>query len=387
MVEHRTLNPQAEGSSPSALTATAASSRSGRSLLVLAFLAVLTFVGCRSTEPTASAEPWTRAQWLEAAEEVAADPLASRAKLDKLLSTDAWRKLDRSTLATNGDVMRFYPAFKKLTMALASRGAVNDVIALGLYTLDVYPGIFVAGADFIAQQPPDARAKRVAGLDKMRFAMAIEICAMLQMGTVASDDTRRNMIAKLSEPASYGEHTTEGLQLILATIDEQLAHAPYQAIRDVIAREHAQRPRSHTTYQGVATTTRTATRTLVSRTGGFSVEIGQAALAKRVEVAQADGTMAVQHWITLLDGQTTFEAACFDGTTESDLAAHFGATPNVRPTPEAPGRFAMQANGREARIRILTIGTRGCIVSAEGPSVDFPSARADAFVRSIKPSR
>jgi hypothetical protein len=352
---------------------------------MLRVLAILSFVvGCRSAEPTVSAEPWTRAQWLAAAEEVAADPLASRAKLDKLLSTDAWRKIDRSAFAPNGDVMQFFPAFKKLTMALASRGAVNDVIALGLYTLDVYRAMFVAGTDFLAQLPPDTRATRAAGLDKIRFAMAIEICGMLHMGTVASEDTRRKMIAKLSEPARYSEHTTEGLQLILATIDEHLAHAPYQAIRDGIAREHAQRPRSHTTYQGVATTTRTATPRLVSRTGGFSVELGQAALAKRVEVAQADGTTAVQHWITLLDGQTTFEAACFDDTTESDLAAHFAAAPDVRPT--EPGRFAMQANGREARMRILTIGARGCVVSAEGPSVGFPSARADAFVRSIKPA-
>ena len=263
---------------------------------------------------------------------------------------------------------------------------MNDVIALGLYTLDVYRALFVAGGDFIAQLPPEDRAKRVGGLDKMRFAMAIEVCAMLQMGTDASEDTRRKMIAKLSEPARYSEHTTEGLQLILATIDEHLTDARYQAIRDVIAREYAPRPHSHTTYQGIPRPTQTATRRLVSRTGGFSVEIGQGALAKRVEVAQADRTTAVQHWITLLDGQTTFDAACFDGTTESDLAARLADLADVHPTPEEPGRFAMQANGRDGRFRILTIGARGCVVSVEGPSVGFPSARVDAFVRSIKPA-
>ncbi len=357
---------------------------------MLRVLAILSFVvGCRSTEPTVSAEPWTRAQWLAAAEEVAADPRASRAKLDKLLSSDAWRKIDSSAFAPNGDAMLFFPAFKKLTIALGSHGAVNDVIALGLYTLDVYRAMFVAGTDLIAQLPPDdkARAARLAGLDKMRFGMAIEICGMLHMGTVASEETQRKMIAKLSESARYSDHTTEGLQLILATIDEELAHAPYQAIRDGIAREHAQRPRSHTKYQGVASTAGAATPRLVSRTGGFSVEIGQAALAKRVEVAEADGSTTVQHWVTLLDGQTTFEAACFDGATESDLAARFAAVPNVRPMPEVPGRsFAIQAKGRDARIRILTIGARGCIISGDGPSAGFPSARVDAFIRSIKPA-
>jgi hypothetical protein len=353
-----------------------------RFLILISWFAI----GCRAAEPTVSAEPWTRAQWLQAADEVAAEPLGSRAKLDKLLATDAWRKLDRSAFAPNSDVLQFFPAFKKLTFALAATGAVDDVIALGLYSLDVYRAMFVAGADFLAQLPPADRATRAAGLDKMRFAMALEVCGLLQSGTHASKYARRELIATLSEPGRYSDHTTEGLQLILATIDEHYADAPYLPIRDDVAREHAQRPRSNTTYQGLAHVTQIGMRRLVSRTGGFSVEIGQGALAKRVEVAQADGTTKVQHWITLLEGQTTFDAACFDGKTESDLVAHMSAAPGMRAVPELPGRFTMQANGRDARIRILTIGARGCIVSCEGPSGSFPATRADAFVQSIKPA-
>ncbi len=324
-------------------------------------------------------------------------------EFEKLVTTEAWLQFHRTDFAHADEMVRFFPMFKQLMMALASRGAVDELVVLGLYGLDVQRAMIAAGEDFIEHLPiaDKTRAARRGGLDKVRLGAAIAVCSLLYLAMSASDERRSAVIAALRSSRSYAFHSREGLQLIMATLDERLLprigtdlKQAYQGIREVVGRAHAQNPAStssiRTTYQGLGPPDLlgTVTRRVVSTTGGFSVDLGPAALAKRVEIVGPDGARTVQHWIELYDGETKFEAACFDDTSESDLAARLQNTDGLsrRASSKSGTWFTVSTNGRSGRIRLATIAGRGCVASAEGPAATFPAERAEAFLASIRPA-
>jgi hypothetical protein len=353
-----------------------------------------------------AAVPWTRREWLAAVDGFLANPATiprlGDPRFDKLVTTEAWLHVDRTAFTTDADeTLRFFPTFKKLTLALAARNAVSELVALGLYGLDVYRAFVAAGSDFTDHLAADdpTRAARQAGIDKIRLGAAIEVCALLYLATTADDTRREAAIAKLADARSYAFHSQDGLQLIVATLDEKLLpgiranlRAPYQRIRAVVAHEHDGRPATtpaiRTTYQGLAGMDASAHPiTIVSTTGGFSVELSPAALVKRVVITQPDGSTIVQHWIELQDGEITFESLCLDGTSESALTATLTSQSGVTRLATQPGTWlALTANGRLTRVRITTIGSRGCLASVEAPAGQFPSTRADAFLASLRPA-
>jgi hypothetical protein len=350
--------------------------------------------------------PWTRADWLAAVDGVLANPATlprlGDPQFDRLVNTDAWLHIDGNAFATSPEeLLRFFPAFKKLTMAFVTRHAASELVALGLYALDVYRAFITAGSDFIDHLAPDdaTRPTRRGGIEKVRLGAALEVCALLFLAPTADAPRRDAAIARLTDARSYAFHSQEGLQLIAATLDETVLptiqatlRTPYQRIRDVVVREHDGRAPSarpiRTTYQGLAGSVFSTTPVaIVSRTGGFSVELSPAALAKRVEITQPDGSNSVQHWIELQDGGTVFESVCLDGTPESAITATFTGKSGVTRLPTQPGTWlAVSANGRETRMRITTIRGRGCLASVEAAAGQFPSARADAFLASLKPA-
>lgn len=359
-----------------------------------------------------SSVAWTRAEWLQAVDGFIANPATmprlgdptSGAVFDKLVSTDAWLKFDGTDFKEHGEeLIRFFPAFKKLAI-LMSKTTVNELVALNLYGLDVYRSFINAGIAFIEQLPDDStREARLHGINTVRLGAAMEVVALLYIAVDASDRYRATVIAKLTDAASYSYHSREGLQLILATLDEKLLptvqpklRESYSKIRAVVAQEYGSRSETpgltRTTYQGLGppslsfTKPSTPQTTVVSITGRYSVGLSSGT-AKRVEEVQSNGMIGVQHWIEWQDGETKFESVCIDGTPESTLAAGFqGFEGLVARESQHPGKwFTMNANGREGHYRILTIGGRGCIATVEGPSGQVPSARAEAFLLSIKP--
>jgi len=387
-------------------------------LLILLLPLTLAACGRAKSRTAAQASPadsaadgWTRAEWLAAAEGFIADPTtlprladpATRPLFQRLVSTAAWREVDVKLFEGNGEeIMRFLPTIKRLTLLLLARGTVNEVLALGLYTHEVYPALIGSGLAFVDRLPADdsSRIHRLAGLERMRLGAAIDLCGILYVSVSASEDARAAAVAKLMNAASYGHHSREGLQLIVATLDEKLLPSvsaglrkTYQAIREIVAQEHGKRAESRqsvtrTTYQGIGSSLVDPGKstTVVSATGGFSVAGGPAALAMRVEVPMADGSTGVQHRVELQDGETLFAVACLDGKTESELVANMQTVGNLaaRTSPHPGQWFTLDAGGREARLRFTTIAGRGCMASAEGPSGQVPGDRADAFLASLR---
>lgn len=369
--------------------------------------------GDRAATPVAStAAPWTRAEWLTAADAFVADvgrarwlrslPPEARAQLERLVTTAAWREVDRTLFERDGeDMTRFYVAFKKLVSALQSKAAVDELVVLGLYGLDVQRAFITAGVDFVDSLPASETQVRRGGLEKMRLGAAIEVCSLLYLLVDAGEARRAATFTTLTAPERYAFLSREGLQLIIATLDEKLLphvrpglRASYQAIRDVVARAHAGRAptagATRTTYQGIgpAKLSLGQPHAVVSTTGGFSVELGVGAMAKRVEISDPDGSTRIQHWIELQDGEAKFEAVCFDGFTDAMLVAQLQGAYDADPRADArPGTwFTLETDGNEAHLRILTVGKRGCVASVQAPRGRLARARVDAFLMSLAPA-
>lgn len=354
----------------------------------------------------ASAE-WTRKEWLQAAEAIIAAPATmprlgdptTRAQFEKLVTTEAWLKVDGTLVQQNSEeVLRFFPISKKLMMLLMSQAALDELIAMQLYVFDVEMAFIAAGMDFLARLPAtdESRQARLGGLEISQRGGAITIGGILYTAMGASEATRALVVTKLTNPASYAYLSREALQLVVATLDEKMLPSirpalkkSYQEIRDVVAREHGNRAQApsprRTTYQGMGAAI-SQTATIVSTTGHFSVSIGPAGLAKRVELESPDGSIRVQHWIELQDGETKFEAVCADGVPASELVELFQRMEGVTvQASKQPGTWlTTNHRGREGHARIMTIGGRGCVASVEGPSGQVPAARAEAFLLSLQ---
>ena len=342
--------------------------------------------GCEKSVAT----PTTRAAWLVAVDAYIASP--SRPQLMALLDSDVWRTLPRDAFAKQPDeVARFFPALKKL-MAGAALGTVDDVLRAGMFGLDAYQAILLAADDFLAKLPADDPTRRVraGGVDKMRLGAALDVAGMLYV-TLDPSPRRDEGLARLADPATYATFSRDGLQLLLATLDERVIpmsetsrRTAYVAVRDTIAAEHARRPEPssniRTTYQGVGAAKPGRAR-IVSTTGKFSVELNPAALVKRVEIAPG----VVQHWIELQEGDARFEAACMDGVTDVSIVSQLRGAGAIPTDMGEPGTWlALDRDGRATRIRVLPIAGRACLASLEGPAASYSFDRADAFLRSLR---
>lgn len=350
----------------------------------------------------------TRAQWLQAVEGYAAAPAtiprAADPAFQRLVSTTAWLTISADDFARDGaELLRFFPAVKRLYLALGARTAMDELVTLGEYTLDVYRVMLAAGAELVARLPAGdpTRAVRLHGLDTMRFGAAIETCAVLYMAMDASAASRAAVLERLAEPAGYAMHGRDGLQLVLATLDERLLPAmrpelvaSYRAVRAVVAAAYGARPAPatgpRTTYQGVgppgldlrqAATTR-------STTGGFAVDLGPGAIAKRVDGNGRDGAPSAQHWIEWQDGDVEYKAVCFDREPEAALIAAFQAAPGaeVQPSPEPGTWLTVGDAGRAGWLRVVVIGGRACLASVEGPRGAVTADVAQRFLRSLRAS-
>lgn len=354
----------------------------------------------------ASAE-WTREEWLQAAEAIIAAPAtmprlsdaAGRARFEKLVTTKAWLKFEPTIFQQNGEEsLRFFPAAKKLMMLLSHQASEDELVLMALYTFDVEMAFVAATMDFIAGLPPtdESRPARLDGLATTQRGGAITLCGILYSAVDASEGYRAATLAKLTNPARYTYLSREALQLIMATLDEKLLPSirpallkPYQEVRAVVALEYDKRAQEpspgRTTYQGIGPAN-SRTTALVSTTGHFSVSIGPAGLAKRVEFESPDGAVRVQHWIELQEGEMKFESVCADGVQAPDLVATFQSMDGAAVQPSKhPGTWlTVNHSGREAHLRIMTIGGRGCLASVEGPSGQVPAARAEAFLLSLQ---
>lgn len=357
--------------------------------------------------PAPAAAEWTREEWLQVAEAIIAAPATmprltdatGRARFEKLVTTKAWLKFEPTSFQHNSEeFLRFFPASKKLMMILTHQASKDELVVLALYTFDVGMAFVAAAMDFIAGLPPtdESRQARLDGLATTQRGGAITLCGLLYSAMDASESYRATTLAKLTNPARYAYLSREALQLIVATLDERLLPSirpallkPYQEVRAVVALEYDKRAKEpsprRTTYQGLGPAN-SKTTTLISTTGHFSVSLGPAGLAKRVELESPDGAVRVQHWIELQDGETKFEAVCADGVPASDLVATFQSMDGAAPrTSKQPGAWLTVNNsGREAHLRILSIGGRGCMASVEGPSGQVPAARAESFLLSLQ---
>jgi hypothetical protein len=331
-----------------------------------------------------------------------ADPSTMRIgdpRFEQLVTTEAWRTLDRSVMSEGSEALRFFPAFKQLTIVLARRNAFDEMLVLGLYGNDVYGVFVVAGDDMVAHLPADdpTLPNRRGGIEKIRLGAAIDVCGMLYVALDATAERRRAALAALARPDTYGFHSRQGLQLITATLDDRLLpniraelRPEYQAIRDVVATLHDARPAdgAGVTYQGMGPPGLDVTKLgrVVSTTGGFSVDAGPAALAKRVELQQG-GSVMYQHWIEAMDGPIKLEAACLDTVDPANLVAVLqGSGAAVEPS-SLPGTWlGATQNGTRTRIRVLAIHGRACVASVEAPTDQFPDARAEAFLTSLAPA-
>jgi hypothetical protein len=364
-----------------------------------------------NTENTAD-RGWTRAEWLRAVSGYVADPATmprlatSRAAFEQIVTTRAWLELDGPTFEREGlELLGFFPAIKRLTAALLSNGGtVDEVAAVGLYALDVYGAMVRAGVDFVDGLPAadPTRETRLSGLDELRLGAAIHLCGLFSVLLGASERYRTPAFDKFVQPASYAIYSREALQLILATLDEKIAprvpaalRPTYERIRAVVASQHDAREAtpsaSRVTYEGLESaglTPRPPFQPVVSTTGGFSVEIGPVALIKRVDTRRPDGRVVSQHWIEAKHGEVDFQAMCLDDRSEADLIESFARVPgSVAERPQLPGTwFRIEAPQREGRIRITTVGQRGCLASVEGPRGQVPTALVEPFLLSLRPA-
>lgn len=384
--------------------------------IVLALLCLVTACGHGSTSepapPSSSAAPWTRAQWLTVADDLHAKMSSgpvladadSRVVFARLVTSDAWLRLDRSVFEGDAEALRFFPTYKRLFMTIGASGTKKDLVTLARYGLDVYASFIGAGVDFVSHLPEGdtTRAARQEGLDKVRLGAAIEVCTLLYIVIDAPGGIRAETLRALAQPAMYATHSREGLQLIMATLDEKLLptispglRGAYQTVREVVAREHDARPESasatRTTYQGMGPPVLDAPRalTIVSKTGGFSVGfaavIGVEPLVHRDEIATANGARITQHAISYEIDEVTIEAMCFDELAEAQLVASMSSQPGASAySSPLPGKWlAMNTPKRVGRMRIMTIGSRGCVASIEAPPGKLP-AFADQFLASLK---
>ncbi len=365
--------------------------------------------GAAAPAVVASSPAWTRAEWLTAAGGFAANPATmpsladprSRPLFEKLVSTEAWLALDQADFQRDAEeLLGFFPAVKKLMVVLMAKGAADDLTALAIYELDVHRAITRAALRFVDDLPADdpTLPVRRAGLDQVRLAAAIEVCGLLYLATNADEAQRTRAIATLTTPQTYELHSADGLQLVLATLDERLLPrlaprlgASYRRVREVVARAHAKAEvpsPTRTIYQGMGPPSRDLTKlaTVVSTSGRFSVELSPAALAKRIETKLNDGSTMVQHWIEFQDGDARFEAACLDGAAESTVVESIENMAGVtrRPSPHPGHWFTVKNDAREGWMRLLAIPNRSCIVSVEAPGGRVPEARAEAFLLSFK---
>jgi hypothetical protein len=227
----------------------------------------------------------------------------------------------------------------------------------------------------------------------MLLGSAMSVCELLYFARDASAERRDAAFDRLTEATTYARHSGATLQLILATLDEGLLGADdtrfrsrYEDVRAVVAAAHAQRPPEvRVTYQGMPPP---GPMTLVGqmRTSTTGVIGPSGALAKRVEMTGADGTVVVQHLIEGQMGDVTLEAACIEGVSEakllSGMASQDGTSEIVRPE---PGHwFDMQRDGRLSRMRITTLHDRACVASIEAPPGEVPEALFDAFPASLR---
>lgn len=352
---------------------------------------------------------WTRAQWLAAVDGMLAPPVTlprlddaeGHARFMQLVRPEPWSARGAEVFAEHGDeLVAFFPAFKRVLLAYGTQGSADEVLVLSMFGVDAFAAIIAAAEAHLARMPADepTRATRLGGLDKMRLGAAIELCGVLYTATDGSPARRDAALAALAEPARYASHSREGLQLIQATLDEQLLpeiraelRTAYQAIRATVVRAQADRPAPttgrRTTYQGIGKFAQRPATRLVSRTGGFSVEIGPAAIAKRVDISRADGATLTSHAIELQDGAVRFDVVCFDGASEASLVALTRPSPTQRANPSAlPGSWSVdRTDANEHRSRIVSLGDRGCIAEVAGPAAGFPGDRADAFLGSLAP--
>ncbi len=233
----------------------------------------------------------------------------------------------------------------------------------------------------------------------MRLGAAITIGGVLYAALEASPHYQTVAIDALSAPDTYSDPSREHLQLILATLDRLIPSTPatlrsgYQRVRAVVAAARDARPAPQgvrtVTYQplGPPSFPPSPHATIVSTTGGFAVDIGAGAVAKRIDVRQPNGTVLSQHWIELQDGDTQFQAACIDGQTEATLVANFSSMGATADASKLPGHWMHVDNqGSPDRMRILSIAGRGCVASAEGPAGDVSPARVEAFLASLRAS-
>lgn len=380
--------------------------------VVVAVLALACGSGKRSPTdqpPAPVTAELTRAQWLTVAEGFVAKPEtmprlsdpASRPRFEQLVSSPAWLRAEPSIFQGDGaELERFMIATKRLQLLLASKAASDEMLMLLLYAYEAVGSISVAGDAFVAGLRPGDREARQDGVDRMRYGAAISLCGALYLLMNASDAYRATAIAKLTSAATYAPLRRELLQLVLATLDERIlpSVAPalqpsYRQIRAVVAAAYeargAEGSPTRTTYQGIGPSTLdlAPSTTLVSVTGGFSVALGPAGIAKRVERDLPDGTTRVQHEIEWREGAATFEAICLDGHAAAELVAGFESVGfAVQASPHAGTWLTLRADGLEAWLRVMTIGGRGCAASVESPAGQVSAARAEAFLLSLQPA-
>jgi hypothetical protein len=376
-------------------------------------LASLVFVACdrgkappsgTDTEaPVRESAVSSRAEWLAEVDAFVARGGSRDAewtsRLARLVNTDVWKTLPRDAFAQHADeVSRFLASFKQLTLAVLSKGTVDDAVDVGMFGLDVYPSILRAAEDFLAGIPVDdpKRSVRTDGVEKMRHGAALEVAGLLYLVADASERRAASALSRLSSAETYAGLSREGLQLLLATLDEQLLpqigsarRAAYAQVRDTIAAEHARRPERtplvRTTYEGVGSMWAAASRRIVSSTGGFSVDLGPGALVKRVEYGPVGSPAEVHHKIELQEGAMRYEATCFDGFSEPALLEQLASRGAESLERAHPGTWlSIDRDGMSARMRILEVGGRACLALAEGPAPAFPAARVDAFLESLR---
>jgi len=358
---------------------------------------------------TTETPSWTRAEWLRAAAGFVAQPAtmprlnnaASRPLFHKLVTTKAWLNHDWRIFKRNGaEFTLFFPALKKLTMTFMALNAVDELIGLGLYSMDVYKAFIRSGVGFIARLPAgDPTSKtRKSGLDKVRFGAAIGACGLLYLVIDGSEKYRTSVFDTLSRPAWYSFHSREGLQLMLATLDERLIKSGpiglrprYAKVRAVIAAEYGKRKRPpspvRVTYQGLGPPGLKLWKltTVVSTTGKFSVRIGPGGVAKQMVITHPNGHTSVQHRITLQSGKSVLEALCADGRTHESIAAQLLSIGLVPEKSQHSGRWLrMNRGGTSVRMRVLSIGGRGCVASVEGPTGHVPAATVESFLKSLR---
>ena len=379
--------------------------------VVVAVLALACGSGKRSPTdqpPAPVTAPWTRAEWLTTVEGFIAHPEtmprlsdpATRAVFQRLASTPSWKTFEGAMVERDVvEFERFATVAKQVHRILAAKVAMDELVLFQLYVNEVTLASIKAGAAFLDGLPAADRPVRQRGLERMQYGAALGVCGLMYFALDASDPYRAMVITTLTQPASYAQHSREGLQLILATLDQRLLPSvrpalqqPYREVRAVVAAAYDQRaaPRSRTrtTYEGVGPPDLDLARamTVVSITGGFSVAASPGGVAKRVEIDQADGTTLVQHWIESRDGEATFEAICMDGLPEAQIVAGFAKRGFVAQASPHPGAWlTANIDGVEARMRVVTIGDRGCAASVEGPVGQVTAARAEAYLLSLQP--